>query len=129
MANAAENDSGNAHTLVHQCAKHIVDAFGFYNAEFRVITRRAPVRFDTRDWKGSQRDAVERIELYDRFVTQTIAELCLTLGDRSLDRALWANIRNAFAAQIAALPDTEFTKTFFSSITRQLFGTVGVSPE
>ena len=27
------------------------------------------------------------------------------------------------------LPDNEFTKTFFSSITRRLFGTVGVAPE
>jgi isocitrate dehydrogenase kinase/phosphatase len=115
--------------LVHDCARHIVDAFGFYNAEFRVITRRAPVRFDTRDWTGSQRDAVERIDLYDRFVNQTIAELQLKLGERALDRALWARIRNEFAAQVAGLPDHEFTKTFFSSITRQLFGTVGVAPQ
>jgi isocitrate dehydrogenase kinase/phosphatase len=112
-----------------QCARHIVEAFGFYNAEFRVITRRAPVRFDTRDWKGSQRDAVDRIELYDRFVNQTIAELHLQLGSRALDRALWADIRTEFATQIEGLPDPEFTKTFFSSITRQLFGTVGVAPE
>ena len=112
-----------------QCARHIVDAFGFYNAEFRVITRRAPVRFDTRDWKGSQRDAVDRIELYDRFVNQTIAELHLLLGKRALERALWADIRGEFAAQIDGLPDPEFIKTFFSSITRQLFGTVGVAPE
>jgi isocitrate dehydrogenase kinase/phosphatase len=110
-----------------ECARHIVDAFGFYNAEFRVITRRAPVRFDTRDWKGSQRDAVARIDLYERFVSQTIAELRLRLGERALDRELWAQIRNEFATQIAVLPDTEFTKTFFSSITRQLFGTVGVA--
>ena len=112
-----------------ECARHIVDAFGFYNAEFRVVTRRAPVRFDTRDWKGSQRDAVERIELYDRFVNQTIAELRLRLNEHALDRELWAQIRNEFAAQIAGLPDNEFTKTFFSSITRQLFGTVGVASE
>ncbi|HEU4625366.1 MAG TPA: bifunctional isocitrate dehydrogenase kinase/phosphatase [Steroidobacteraceae bacterium] len=115
--------------LVRECARHIVDAFGFYNAEFRVITRRAPVRFETRDWKGSQRDAVERIELYDRFVSQTIAELRLQLGARALDRALWARIKTEFAAQITGLHDNEFTKTFFSSITRQLFGTVGVAPE
>jgi isocitrate dehydrogenase kinase/phosphatase len=106
-----------------------VDAFGFYNAEFRVITRRAPVRFDTRDWKGSQRDAVERIELYDRFVNQTIAELRLRLGQQALDRATWARIRQEFAAQIEGVADNEFSKTFFSSITRQLFGTVGVAPE
>jgi isocitrate dehydrogenase kinase/phosphatase len=71
---------------------------------------------------------VERIDLYDRFVTQTIAELRLELGERALDRELWAQIRNEFAAQIEGLPDNEFIKTFFSSITRQLFGTVGVAP-
>src|SRR5215470_3381829 len=116
MMNSTDNAADSMLDTARECARHIVDAFGFYNAEFRVITRRAPVRFDTRDWKGSQRDAVERIDLYDRFVSQTIAELCLTLGDRALDRALWAQIRDSFATQIAELPDTEFTKTFFSSI-------------
>jgi isocitrate dehydrogenase kinase/phosphatase len=115
--------------LARRCARHILDAFGFYNAEFRVITRRAPVRFDKRDWKGSQRDASERIGLYDRYVTATIAELQLELRERALDRALWARIRAAFAELIETVPDREFTKTFFSSITRQLFGTVGVAPD
>jgi len=112
-----------------ECARHIVDAFGRYNAEFRAITRRAPQRFDARDWKGSQRDAVERIELYDHFVNQTIAALRLVLGAQAADRNLWRQIRAEFEAQITALPDPEFTKTFFSSISRRLFGTVGVSPD
>ena len=111
------------------CAHFISAAFADYNAEFRVITRRAPWRFDARDSKGSQRDAVERIELYDRLVSQTIAQLRLKLGERALDRSLWAEIRIDFAARIEGLPDAEFTKTFFSSITRQLYGTVGVAPE
>jgi isocitrate dehydrogenase kinase/phosphatase len=129
MSHFTDIPTDSALDLARECARHVVDAFGFYNAEFRVITRRAPVRFDSRDWKGSQRDAVERIELYDRFVNQTIAELRLTLGERALDRELWAQIRNEFVAQIEGVADNEFTKTFFSSITRQLFGTVGVAPE
>src|SRR5690606_34031465 len=52
-------------------AHHIVSSFALYNAEFRAITRRAPRRFDERDWQGSQRDSVERIELYDRYVNRT----------------------------------------------------------
>jgi isocitrate dehydrogenase kinase/phosphatase len=113
----------------HDCARQIVEAFAHYNAEFRLITRRAPLRFDARDWKGSQRDAVERIELYDRFVNQTIAELRVTLGTAAEDRPLWRQIHAAFEVQISALPDPEFTKTFFSSISRRLFGTVGVAPD
>lgn len=118
-----------ANDLVLSCARQIAQAFADYNAEFRAITRRAPQRFESRDWQGSQRDAVERIELYDRWVDIAIAELRVRLAERALDRALWADIRNAFADEIRQLPDSEFTKTFFSSITRRLFGTVGVSPE
>jgi len=112
-----------------ECARQIVDAFARYNAEFRAITRRAPQRFDARDWKGSQRDAVERIDLYDRFVNQTIAELRERLGAAAQQRELWRQIRHEFAAQITDVADPEFTKTFFSSISRRLFGTVGVAPD
>lgn len=110
-------------------SRRIAGAFVEYNAEFRGITRRAPVRFDSRDWKGGQRDAVERIELYDRFVASTVAELKALLGERAEDRALWMQIRADFAERIGGLPDAEFTKTFFSSISRRLFGTVGVAPD
>jgi len=119
----------SANPVPRDCARHIVDAFARYNAEFRAITQRAPQRFDARDWKGSQRDAVERIELYDHYVNQTVAALRLALGAHAADRSLWQLIRAEFAAQITALPDPEFTKTFFSSISRRLFGTVGVAPD
>ena len=112
-----------------QCAQQIVEAFARYNAEFRAITRRAPLRFDSRDSRGGQRDAVERIELYDRFVNQTIAELRQALGDAATDRVLWRDIHVEFEHQIANLSDPEFTKTFFSSISRRLFGTIGVAPD
>src|SRR3989440_4600500 len=118
-----------ASALAQDCARRIVDAFAHYNAEFRAITRRAPLRFDARDWRGGQQDAIERIGLYDRFVNQTIAELRLGLGARALDRDLWRQIHGAFATRITDLPDPEFTKTFFSSISRRLFGTVGVAPD
>ena len=110
-------------------ARQLVDAFADYNAQFRAITRRAPLRFDARDWKGGQRDAVERIELYDRCVNQTIAQLRLALGAEAHNRGLWRQIHREFAARITDLPDPEFTKTFFSSISRRLFGTVGVAPD
>ena len=115
--------------LAQDCARHIAAAFADYNAEFRAITRRAPQRFDARDWRGSQLDAVERIELYDRWVDRAIAEMRLKLGGRVHDRDLWRRIRAEFSTQIDALPDREFTKTYFSSITRRLYGTVGVAPE
>ncbi len=110
------------------CAAAIVAAFARYNAAYRTITRRAPERFENRDWAGSQSDVVERLELYATMVNQAVAELRDRLGERALDTALWTQIKSAYSARIAPLADPEFLKTFFSSITRRLFGTVGVDP-
>src|SRR5262249_14349416 len=102
--------SGSNSALPHSarvCARQIAEAFAQYNAEFRAITRRAPVKFDARDWKESQRDAVERIELYDRFVDRTIAEVRLGLGECALEREIWRQIRHEFAKIIPGLPDPE----------------------
>ena len=112
-----------------ECAAAIVAAFARYNAEYRAITRRAPERFENRDWSGSQADVVERLKLYATMVNQTVSELRNRLGDSAHDAKLWAAIKAAYAERIAALADPEFLKTFFSSITRRLFGTVGVNPE
>lgn len=115
--------------LAQECARHIVEAFASYNAEFRAITRRAPLRFDMRDFRAGQQDAIERIRLYDRCVNATIEQLRVRLGALALDRPLWRRIRGLFAERITELADPEFNKTLFSSITRRLFGTVGVAPD
>ncbi len=110
-------------------AQFIAESFLRYNSEFRDITRRAPQRFEARDWRGSQQDAVERIDLYGHHVDTCVAALRLQLTDLSLDRPTWRQIRGAFSGRIQTLADKEFAKTFFSSITRRLFATVGVAPD
>ena len=111
-----------------ECAAAIVAAFALYNAEFRAITRRAPERFESRDWSGSQGDVVERLELYATAVNATVADMRRRLGDAALDTALWSAVKADYERRIEALADPEFLKTFFSSITRRLFDTVGVNP-
>jgi isocitrate dehydrogenase kinase/phosphatase len=118
-----------AAVVADDCAQAIVDSFVGYNADFRTVTRRAPQRFEARDWVGSQRDAVERIELYDRRVKQIIAELSERYGEAVRDRSLWTGAKRRFAELIESMPDNEFMKTFFSSTSRSLFGTVGLDPE
>jgi len=119
----------DAPALARECATEAVAAFERYNSEYRAITRRAPARFEERDWQGSQRDAVERIELYSRYVERTVASLRFRLGSEALDRQLWSAIKREFVGLIDAMPDAEFRKTFYNSLTRTFFGTIGVSPE
>jgi isocitrate dehydrogenase kinase/phosphatase len=115
--------------LARDCARAIFDAFGAYNAEFREVTRRARVRFETRDWVAGRRDATERIDLYDRYVAEMAKALAERLGPRATDRVLWVRIKACFEEEIKDYIDLEFEKTYFSSITRRLFDTVGVDPE
>jgi isocitrate dehydrogenase kinase/phosphatase len=115
--------------LARDCARAIFDAFGAYNAEFRAVTRRARLRFEARDWVAARHDATERIDLYDRYVHETTEAFRARLGERATDRALWIRIKGCFEDEIRDFIDLEFEKTFFSSITRRLFATIGVDPE
>jgi isocitrate dehydrogenase kinase/phosphatase len=105
--------------LVEECAAALVQNFADYNAEFRAITRRAPQRFEERDWRGSQRDAVERIELYDKCVNRAVAHMRERLGEDAIERALWSSIKRRFTELINELTDLEFDKTFFNSVMRR----------
>jgi isocitrate dehydrogenase kinase/phosphatase len=124
---SALSSASSRDALVEECAAALVQAFADYNAEFRAITRRAPQRFEERDWRGSQRDAVERIELYDKCVNRAVTAMRERLGgEDATERALWSSIKRRFTELINELTDLEFDKTFFNSVTRRTFGTIGV---
>lgn len=123
---SALSSASSRDALVEECAAALVQAFADYNAEFRAVTRRAPRRFEARDWRSSQRDAVERIELYDKFVNRAVAHMRERLGEDATERALWSSIKRRFTELIDELTDLEFDKTFFNSVTRRTFGTIGV---
>jgi isocitrate dehydrogenase kinase/phosphatase len=115
--------------LAQRCAGAIVDAFAYYNQEFRAISRRAPERFENRDWAGTQQDVVERLELYTECVKRAQVAVERLLGEQVRDVATWRRIKQSFSGQIQSVADPEFLKTYFSSITRRIFDTVGVDPD
>lgn len=116
----------NDEQLAAGIAAAIRDAFLAYNDEFRTITRRAKGRFESRDWKGGQRDSAERIDLYDEHVSASVLHAKAVLGARVADRAVWIRAKSIFADLVGSYPDVEFTKTYFSSVSRRLFLTSGV---
>jgi isocitrate dehydrogenase kinase/phosphatase len=112
-----------------ECAREIHSGFVRYNADFRSVTQRARWRFEHRDWIGGQRDAVERIELYEKAVQAAVRKVRGSLGEAAMDPGRWADIKAGYARLIEPDVDSEFMRTFFSSVTRRVFGTVGVDPE
>ena len=105
----------------HKTAAMIVTAFEWYNAAFRRITRRAANRFDLCDWKSLQRDAVQRIELYEQHVSDAVEQVRTFQDGTACDRDLRRQIRSDFDAGISHISDQAFARTFFNSVTRRLF--------
>src|SRR5258707_7162395 len=112
-------------TVAAQIAEH----FRLYNEEFGRITRRAARNFLAEDWHAAQIDSVARIELYELRVARCVAMVGGQLEERRTDVALWVEIKHAYKKLVARRPDSDFYHTFFNSVTRDLFGTVGVNPE
>ncbi len=110
-------------------AAAIAEHFRDYNEEFGRITRRAALNFLAEDWHSAKLDAVARIELYEQRVARCAAAIGSELRSRICDVELWADIKRAYDLIVARRPDSDFYRTFFNSVARDLFGTVGVNPE
>jgi isocitrate dehydrogenase kinase/phosphatase len=106
----------------------IHQAFGIYYTQYTAITQRAKDRFANRDWAGMQSDAGDRLELYKKVVDETVAAITEVLGPNSDDAALWAQTKVLYTGLVSKMDVWELAETFFNSITRRIFATVGVNP-
>jgi isocitrate dehydrogenase kinase/phosphatase len=102
------------------------DAFDSYQARFKAITRRAKRRFEKQDWHGAQNDAVERLDLYKNVVNKIVADIAGLLQDAIHDKTVWAAMKALYVALVAGRDDAALAETFFNSVTRRIFTTVGV---
>jgi isocitrate dehydrogenase kinase/phosphatase len=125
VTSAATKDGVTAKDHASLIAEH----FRLYNEEFGRITRRAALNFLAEDWQTAQLDAVARIELYELRVARGVAAIASQLKAQRTDVALWIDIKRAYEILVARRPDSDFYRTFFNSVTRDLFGTVGVNSE
>src|SRR3954447_26090697 len=103
-------------------------AYQNYERGFEEITRRARGRFERRDWSGAQSDATERLALYKAHVDAAVADVHDILEDRVMERTVWAAMKSEHASGTIDSPDAELAETFFNSVTRRVFSTVGVDP-
>jgi isocitrate dehydrogenase kinase/phosphatase len=121
----------NSNTTLRPIAAAVASihaAYDEYERGFEEITRRARSRFERRDWSGAQADATERLELYKAHVDAAVADVHDILEDAVMERTVWAAMKSNHALRTACRPDAELAETFFNSVTRRVFSTVGVDP-
>ena len=109
-------------------ARSLRDGFVAYRTRFRDVTRRAAERFAARDWAGMVADAGERLDVYKQAVDRVEADIRTLLGERAQDPIVYASMKAVYSSFIADQDDWELAETFFNSVTRRVFATVGVDP-
>ncbi|WP_116107728.1 bifunctional isocitrate dehydrogenase kinase/phosphatase [Lewinella sp. IMCC34191] len=114
--------------LIHYEAAHrILMGYMDYYYRFKLITKRARLRFEQRDWHGTQADAVSRISLYRQEVSKTTASLQQMLEAVHPDDDFWKQVSDAFAEEIAHFNTRNIAETFFNSVYRHTHG-IGADP-
>ncbi len=112
--------------LANVGANTIHQAFSTYTSQFLAIAKRATVRFAQQDWAGMQADAAERLVLYRLMIDLVEAAIRDLLADRLTDKFIWASMKAVYSGIIAGSDDWELAETFFNSVTRRIFSTIGV---
>lgn len=103
--------------------------FETYQQRFHAITRRGPDRFAARDWRGAQEDALERLSVYGEVLDALVEELRAVLGVNVRNTFFWRAARASHTRLHRDTGDAELARTFWNSVTRRIFSTVGVDPD
>lgn len=109
-------------------AHQILMGYMDYYYRFKLITKRARIRFEHRDWHGVQADARGRITLYRDDVDETAKEVAELLKDIPTDVKFWAKVKAAYAEEIDYFNTRNIAETFYNSVYRH-FHQVGANRE
>jgi isocitrate dehydrogenase kinase/phosphatase len=115
--------------LAALCANAAYRAFLSYQAELHIITRRAADRFLRRDWLGAYADAAERLGLYSRVLNELVVAIHGLMGHRLEEKSIWAATKAVYSSLITHCNEWEIAESFFNSLTRRVFVTVGVNQQ
>ena len=74
-------------------------------------------------------DSAERLGVYEGAVDQIVARVRELLKERTGSRLMWVSIKAVYSGLINDRGDWEIAETFFNSVTRRIFDTVGVDEE
>lgn len=110
-------------------AETLYNAFCDYRRRFNAVTEQAPRRFEQRDWRGAQADASQRLTLYTENVRDSLEQIKEYLGLKLHDKLIWVSMKAVYSSYTEHLDDWDLAETFFNSVTRRVFTTVGVDPQ
>jgi len=109
-----------------QVCDTLLGGFVDYMAADRLITGRASSHFTKHEWSAQEADALQRLTLHRETVWKAVDQTAGLLDDVPDQRGEWRQARNLYQRRIAERTDQGLAETFFNSVTRRIFTTIGV---
>ncbi|MEE3275633.1 MAG: bifunctional isocitrate dehydrogenase kinase/phosphatase [Actinomycetota bacterium] len=123
---AADLQAADPEDIAAWIADTVYAGYVEYIAAFQNLTRRAAANFTTRSWTSQDADAIKRLLVHAEIVQRTVAEVHPHLRTTPDRRGTWRTARTAYKRRITQRTDLELAETFFNSVTRRIFTTIGV---
>ena len=115
-------DDGPAQKVCDTLLAGFVD----FMAADHLITGRASSHFTKHEWSAQEADALQRLTLHRETVWKAVDQATGLLDDVPDRRGEWRQARNLYQRRIAERGDQGLAETFFNSVTRRIFTTIGV---
>ena len=114
--------------LPYDVGHFILGEFISYLHQFKGITKRAKIRFESSDWHGIQSDARERLTLYKKMVGDT-TETVKTMLEGKSSRVVWKEIKAMYEEDIFNFNSRDLAETFYNSVYRHYHKDLSVDRE
>jgi len=121
-----QNSERDDDRIGHQIADTILAGFVDYIAGFRKVSRRAGAHFTDRNWNVGGDDADRRLLMHRATVVTTVDRVRPLVDGVADRRGIWRSGRSHYKERIADRSDFGLAETFFNSVTRRIFTTIGV---
>ncbi|MFP5340424.1 MAG: isocitrate dehydrogenase kinase/phosphatase AceK regulatory subunit, partial [Gammaproteobacteria bacterium] len=102
--------------LAFLIAQGLLDGFNRHYRLFRETSRYAKSLFEGGQWAEIQRISRERIQFYDRRVTETVAYLERRFHTDKLPDTIWQQVKLHYIGLLASHKQPELAESFFNSV-------------
>ena len=102
--------------LAYLIAQGTLDGFNRHYRLFRETSRYARSLFEAGQWAEIQRISRERIQFYDRRVTETVEYLQRRFGTDALPDAIWQQVKLHYIGLLTNHRQPELAESFFNSV-------------
>ncbi|MDF2179516.1 bifunctional isocitrate dehydrogenase kinase/phosphatase [Aliiglaciecola sp. CAU 1673] len=103
--------------IAYEILKGFEKSFRWYSR----ITKEAQQRFEQARWKEVQGAVRERIAIYDKSLTEVVADIYQYVHPHQQSRDFWCELKLHYLKQLDNHPQFELAETFFNSVIGRLF--------